>query len=330
MKKQQHQRKRSRRLTIVALAASVILGGSLSFQHHAKAFSLGDLGGIISGILEGYGLGGGEADKWVTDINKYLEEIYAAYGHISSGNWQGLLDVLKDALGEAGIIDPLAASQEVSEATFDLSDGKEGFIKNADFPEAIFDAQRSTDAITPMIAQKLSSLVLSEDGQSMLKAQGEQGAKAGSLAISGQEGVINAAKSAQDSAKESLNAAISVARKAKEAQSRQASQDILKDLAAQNGDIGEVLLHQSNQQVAEVAALANQAAQLTAIQAQSRIQSDQLQMIQMLAASQNQMLTEVDSTNDQHLQYDLEQDRRTMLGAYESSSIVYLPGFMKP
>jgi hypothetical protein len=295
-----------RRAQLIALALSSVLAGGLLVQPSARAFTFD-----ISNIL------------------KYLEKLYAAYGSISTGNWEDLIGVIKEAMGDLGIIDPQAASHEVSSSTYDPDAQSDGFIKDPDFPEAIFDAQRSTDAVSPTIAQKLSGIVLGTQGQTILKDQSQLGADALTVSNSGLEGTVVSAKKSQESAEKSLEASKVVSDLAKESQSRQASQDILKDIAAQNGSIGQILFEKSSQNSALSASLSNQSAQLLSLQAQNRIVSDQLQVLEILSASQNQMMTEVDSTIDQQLQHNLEAERRSMMGAYESSSIVYLPGLMK-
>lgn len=256
------------------------------------------------------------------------EEFSELYGNISAENWYGILGQTLDLLVEYGILDP-AQIREILAENRDLDAPHTG-IQKPTFPLAIFEHQRGMDGVDSHNTQNLVRSVLGESGQAFLEQELTNSVLMAELSLAGQEGAMQLATNSVAEADTVTGHGAHVAVLSELAKTRTDSQDILKDLAAQNA----AMAHQSSGLSNQLAHLSGGngalASQLQALQRQSQIQSHQLIKLQVLNATQAQQLVAIENGLQQQHHYDLTRDRMDTGAMHQSSQYLFIPGLFAP
>lgn len=211
-----------------------------------------------------------EAGSYVWQAQQYYNQLADFYYNLISGNLSGILGDLQEITGALGIPDPFAirTQGEWSEQ----------------IPGTMATAQAKTNTTDRVIATGIASIVLGKDGQTAIREQQQQ--------------VAAVVQQSATSARQSGVAAQS-------AQSRNVTQDILKDVAFQQ---------------------AFMAQQLTALAQIDQNTSGQLTGLQLQGAATNLMLSDISGTLDsQQMQRQQEQQARNLSEA-QATAQVFIPG----
>lgn len=211
-----------------------------------------------------------QANHYVQDANQYLNQISSFYEQLIAGNIQGILGSIQGITGALGIPDP---SQIRTQGVW-----------NEQIPGTQATAQAKANTTDRAISMAIASTVLGQLGQTFIRNQQQQvDATVQNTAVAAQQ-TIDAASNAQ---------------------SRNVSQDILKDLTVQQAYI--------SQQQAGLAQI-------------NQLLSTQLTGLQLQSAAGNLMLGNISGTLDQQeLSQRLEQQASNLSEA-QTVSQIYIPG----
>ncbi|NJO93697.1 MAG: hypothetical protein HC820_03840 [Hydrococcus sp. RM1_1_31] len=234
-------------------------------------------------------------------------------------------------LGELGLLDPADESSRVGEGGT-ISDGSSDGnpYSNPETPEEVYELQRYTDVVRSEIPQELSQIVFGPEGQKSQSQQTEDLQLAQQATLEASLGANDAYEESVKLSKENADSAETVDAEADKAQSSKASQDVLKAIASQNADLAKIGAGTSSQLAQIGKAVSYQAAQLNATNTQLTALNDKTQVLTVLSASQNYQLAQLDAAIDHQSHYQQIKDSTWQRAAAQSSSVVYIPGLVKP
>lgn len=211
-----------------------------------------------------------KTSSYVWRAQQYWNQLSSFYYNLIGGNLEGILGDLQGITGALGIPDPFAIRTQGE--------------WNEQIPGTMSTAQAKANTTDRAIATGIASTVLGKDGQTVIREQQQQVAAT----------VSQSATAAQQSAAA-----------AQAAQTRNVTQDILKDVATQQAVMAQqqTVLAQINQQM-----------------------SGQLTGLQLQGAASNLMLSNISSTLDQQeLQRQQAQQARNLSEA-QTTAQVFIPG----
>jgi len=210
------------------------------------------------------------AESYLSQASQYWNQLASFYSNLIGGNLQGILGNLQSITGELGIPDPFAirAQGEWNEqvsGTFSTTQAK---------------ANTTDRAVTAGIA----SSILAKDGQTAIKDQQDQ-----MTAIVGQSA---------DAAQQSDAAAT-------DAQSRNVTQEVMKDIAAQ-----EAFMAQQQTATAQI----------------NQQMSEQLTGLQLQGAASNLMLADISGALDLQDSQHRQAQQADNLSEAQTAAQVFIPG----
>lgn len=289
---------------------------------------------IPGGVYGDNGALGGFNQGDIQKATQVAEGLSGLYSAASSGNINGIFKSLTGLAGVFGLVDPQSGSNVISGQGI-LSGGQGGQGSNTDLP-AMKDAETPSHAyfLSQVGASEYRSLVgniaqitLGPQGQEILKDQAIESALALTLSRSAQQATNSTIEKSVEATQASIQGAESSVKEAEEAQKAKDSQSVLKAmskqqaLAAQQDAIisGQLSIIATNQ--------AQIGSQLLAQQAQSKIHSDQLHVLEVNSAAQLRAGVQIANIVDRQLQYQQGRDQQDVAGGAQSMSYVYVPGF---
>lgn len=211
-----------------------------------------------------------DATNYVSQTQQYLNQLSSFYYNIIGGNLEGILGDIQGITGALGIPDPFAIRTEAE--------------WNEQVPGTMTTAQAKANTTDRVIANAISSTVLGKDGQTVIREQQQQVAAV---------------------VQQSAQAAQSSSAAAQAAQSRNVTQDILKDVATQQAVMAQqqVALAQINQQM-----------------------SGQLTGLQLQGAVGNLMLSNISGTLDQQEMQRIQAQQASNLSEAQTTAQIFIPG----
>ncbi len=212
----------------------------------------------------------GDATNYVFQAQQYWNQLSSFYSNLIGGNLEGILGDIQGITGALGIPDPFAIRTQGE--------------WNEQVPGTMTTAQAKANTTDRVIATAIASTVLGKSGQTVIREQQQQVASV----------VQQSAQAAQ------LSAAA-----AQKAQSRNVTQDILKDVASQQAVMAQqqVALAQINQQM-----------------------SGQLTGLQLQGAAGNLMLSNISSTLDQQEMQRQQAQQASNISEAQTTAQVFIPG----
>lgn len=211
-----------------------------------------------------------QANQYGQQASQYWSLISSFYNQLISGNIQGILGSIQGITGALGIPDPIQIRTDS--------------VWNEQIPGTQATAQAKANTTDRTIATAIASTVLGQQGQTVIRNQ--------------QQHIDTTVQNTAAAAQQTVDAA-------SYAQSRNVSQDILKDLSVQQAYI--------SQQQAGLAQI-------------NQLLSTQLTGLQLQSAAGNLMLGNISGTLDQQeLSQRLEQ-QATNLSEAQTVSQIYIPG----
>ncbi len=337
MKKRTEQKKQTRRVVVGTILAALAL--PVSAYASLQPFNLPvdlpqplDLPGG-SGSNSGSSPQGSESsttwDEAIPHIPPIINASKGIFRNISKGQINGALDGIIGILGQLGILNPAAEAARV--AADSVSGGASSSDKpysNPQTPKEVYDLQRHVEVVRSEIPQNLSQIVFGPQGQQALDEQSKTIEEAQAASQAGQAGVAGAFQASAQQAQQNASYAANVVVEGDKAQSATASQEVLKGIAAQNKDLARINSG-SSEQLAQLGKAASfQSAQLSAANAQLAGLNDKSQTLEILSASQNYQMAQIDSALDQQNDYEHRKDDIKLDAGYQSSSMIYIPGLI--
>ncbi len=248
---------------------------------------------------------------------------------INTGDIGGGIRQILGILGQMGLVDPATDAATVATDASNPGGSSSGNpYANPQTPEQVYNLQRHTDVVRSEDGQKLSQVVFGPQGQEAASVQLQAIQDAQQVSLSGQQGVADAYNDSAGLAQQNLASAKSVEAKSTAAQSKNVSQDILKALASQNADLGQIGAGNSAQLAELGKATSYQSAQISAVNAGIVALNDKAQTISVLSASQNYQSAQINAAIDRQSHYQEVKDSAQENAAYQSSSLIYIPGLV--
>ena len=247
-----------------------------------------------------------------------VNEVQSIWQKISSGNIEGAIEGI---LGAIGLLNPAHESARISSG----EDGDNPYA-NPETPEEVYDLEQHTDVVRSQIPQKLSQVVFSTSGQEAMAERTAQVQEIQQVSNEAQQAASVVVSESDQVAQTSTTHADNIQALGESAQSADASQDVLKALAAQNQDFAQIIAGNANQ-LANLGEIATyQSVQLSGINGQLTALNETGQVTQVLLASQNYLLSQVDDALDRQQEYQQEKDSLKDGLNRDLSQMVYIPG----
>lgn len=262
-----------------SLALALVFVSSVNAQSSLKKASnvLNRASNLTSKLKPVLGSSGNEIQSTISEASNHLWQAQQYWNQLSSfyynligGNLEGILGDLQGITGALGIPDPFAI--------------RTSGAWDEQIPGTMSTAQAKANTIDRAIASSIASTILGKDGQSVIREQQQQIATV----------VEQSAYKAQQSAVT-----------ASWTQSRNVTQDILKDVAIQQ------------------ALMAQQQSSLVQVNQQM---SGQLTGLQLQGAAHNLMLSNISGTLDQQELQHQQQQQANNLSQAQTMAQVFIPG----
>lgn len=211
-----------------------------------------------------------DATGYVGQAQQYWRQLSSFYYNIIGGNLEGILGDIQGITGVLGIPDPFAIRTQGE--------------WNEQIPGTMTTAQAKANTADRVITSAIASTVLGKSGQAVIREQQQQIAAV---------------------VQQSAQAAQSSSATAQAAQSRNVTQDILKDVASQQAIMAQqqTALAQINQQM-----------------------SGQLTGLQLQGAAGNLMLSNISGTLDQQELQRQQAQQATNLSEAQTTAQIFIPG----
>ncbi len=250
-----------------------------------------------------------------------VNEVQSIWQKISSGNLEGAIEGI---LGAIGLLNPAHESARVSNG----EDGDNPYAE-PETPEEVYDLEQHTEAVRSQIPQELSQVVFSPSGQEAMANQSAQVREIQEISNQAQQATNLVSQNSKQLAQTGINQAGKIKELAEEAQAANASQDVLKALAAQNEDLAQIMAGNSSQlaQLGEIGLY--QSVQLNGLTAQLKALNDKGQTLEVLLASQNYLMSQVDDALGQQKEYQQYKDTLNNSLNQNMSQTVYIPGLFR-
>lgn len=316
-----------------ALCLSVLV---LSFS--TTSASLAFIGvGPIQQILDIYGRATGDSDadtasETVGEVGGYLRQAEEFYRNITRKNVSGVLGQLESILGQLGIMSPKDYPRTLGGGAGSGGGTSTGPIAAGApvLPARIYEQQQmETDSGNIDSFWTFMETVLGKDegeGQERITAMNRVSLTSNQVAMKAQEKSASVTEQAFQNAELAKFASEETEKLSKQAQGRKASQDILKDLAAQQSEIAKSNAAMSNQLATLSDQQATAAAQTAALATQSQVANEHLTELRVGQAMGNLQLHDIFNAqrHANHIQVtELHKNSQLAVGA---SNSIYLPG----
>lgn len=323
VQKQTKKRKVFRNSAICALVFA------LSFSTTGAALALLDLSPVKKAVNV-YGRITGDKDvknagKTLDSVDGYLREAQDLYRNISRKNLPGTVNQIESILGELGIISPSSYPRTLDEILRKVVlDG------TLDTPEQIYSQQQiviDTANSDPFWIYTDSTLGDGEgEGQTRLKAMNQTSVASLEATIEGEQRSTKASEQAYQNAELALGSAATSDELSAKAQGRKVSQDILKDVAAQQAELA-----RSNSAVAgQLAALSDQQAtssgQLAQLATQSQVSNEHLSEMRVGQTISNIQLHDLFNAQRHANQMTVMEEQKNAQLSLGSTDAIYIPG----
>ena len=271
------------------------------------------------GSTQAVGTNFDEVGDAIGKIPTIVDDVRGIWKKLSLGNIQGAIEA---ALGAMGLLNPAYESSEA------ISDDDNPYA-NPETPEEVYEWEQHAEIVRAQFPQQLSQVIFSRSGQ---EAMVEQIERQQSIQAVSEQAVQAGHKTWQSSnqiAQTNTTYAGNVRTLNEEAQSAQASQDVLKALAAQNEYLAQITAGNSNQltQLGELAV--HQSTQLNGVSTQLSALHGQGQTMSVMLASQNYLLAGIDGVLERQQEYQQYKDDVKDGLNQNLSGMVFVPGLFR-
>lgn len=266
------------------------------------------------------------AGKTLDSVDEYLSEAQDLYRNISRKNLPGTISQIESILGELGIISPRSYPQTLD----DILRGTIVLDGTLTTPEQIYSQQQiiiDTANSDQFWVYTDSTLGDGEnEGQSRLQAMNKSSLSSVQATFDGVQRSTSQSETAHQNAELAYSAADESEQLSTKAQGRKVSQDILKDVAAQQAELA-----RSNSAVSsQLAAISDQqsisSSQLAQLATQSQVSNQHLSQLQVGQSIGNIQLHDIFNAQrhaNQMTEMERQKNAQISLGATDA---IYIPG----
>ena len=220
-------------------------------------------------------------------------------------------------MGSIGLIDPQAEAVSVSTSS------------NSESPEEVAQKAEAADAAQSQISDRLSQIVFGKKGQEAMAEKNKVLVETQEIAAQAEVATGLVYKAARDIAVGNYQNAAIIQQQAEEAQNSNASQDVLKALAAQNKYIADINVGISEQLALLGEAQIYNGMQMKGLNTQLTIANQRQQNMETFLASQNSQLAEIDSNQELQIKREIEQEKRERLRSQQGLTRIFIPGLFE-
>ena len=303
---------------------------ALSFTTTSVALAFVDLGqGRRVTDIYGRATDNGDTQNIDTSLNTiddYLRQSQEFYRNITRKNLPGVLNQLESILGQLGIPNPRKYPQTIESI---LNNAGVGSSTSTTPSEIYVNQQTITDSANSGSFWIYTDSVLGngeEEGQSRLEGMEQTSSNSALSSLQGQQKSISQSEQAVKSAQIASVAATKVERLSQLAQQRKVSQDVFKDVAAQQAELA-----LSNSAIANtLAAVSGQSAiasaQTAAMAAQSQITNQHLTQLQVGQTMGNVQLHDIFNAQRHAIQLSAIESQKNAQLSVGSTDAIYIPG----
>lgn len=265
-------------------------------------------------------------DKSLDSVDSYLREAQDLYRNISRKNISGSISQIESILGELGIISPRNYPQTLD----DILSGTIVLDGTPATPEQIYSQQQiiiDTANSDQFWVYTDSTLGNGEnEGQSRLQAMNKTSLDSVQATLEGEQRSTSQSQTAQQNAQVAQAAADESDQLSSQAQGRKVSQDILKDVAAQQAELA-----RSNSAVSsQLAAISDQQAtssgQLAQLATQSQVSNQHLSQLQVGQSMGNIQLHDIFNAQRHANQMTVMEGQKNAQLSLGSTDAIYIPG----
>ncbi|QUY45611.1 hypothetical protein [Acaryochloris marina] len=222
------------------------------------------------------------------------------YRAVTGKRLQPALKGVTDILVLYGIIDPPQTTAQGGSSTDgrpiykgpSYEDNPSRLDIEPNSPREVYAIARNVRAIGEEFHEKLTQIVLSDEGQELIQAEEATAALAQEEAIAAQDSITEIVGVSEEQASANVSAAEEIQVLGAEAQGDKSSQSILKRLSLQQAFSSSIGAQTSQQLTGLTAASAHQNRSLGAIASQNLVQTRKLSKLELLQASGNQQRTQ--------------------------------------
>jgi len=326
LKSQRHPKK----FQLFQLYALCLWGLVLSFSATGTALAFVDLGSTQR-VIDIYGRVTGDKDaKTVSQsldtVDDYLREAQDFYRNISHKNLPGSISQIESILGELGVISPRSYPQTLD----DILKGKIVLDGTPTTPEQIYAQQQiiidtaNSDQFWIYTDSMLGSG--ENEGQSRLQAMNKASLESVQATFEGEQRSTSQSETAQQNAQVAQASSEQSEQLSAQAQRRKVSQDILKDVAAQQAELA-----RSNSAVSsQLAAISDQqsisSGQLAQLATQSQVSNQHLSQLQVGQSIGNIQLHDIFNAQRHANQMTVMEGQKNAQLSLGSTDAIYIPG----
>lgn len=310
-----------------ALCLSLLV---LSFTTTGVALAFVDFGSTQQAVNI-YGRVTGDKDaksinQSLNTVEDYLRQSQEFYRNITRKNLPGILNQLESILGQLGIANPKKYPQTIE----DILNGSAIPDSTPTTPEEIYVKQQTiTDTANSGSFWIYTDSVLgngAQEGQSRLEAMDQTSITSTQASVQGQQKSISQSQQAIKNAFIAEQAATLVGRLSIQARQRKVSQDVFKDVAAQQAELAKSnsAIANSLSTISQQSAIA--ASQTAALAAQSQISNQHLTQLQVGQAMGNVQLHDIFNAQRHANQMSVMESQKNAQLSVGSTDAIYIPG----
>ena len=326
-RKAQKYQKRRKIYQRSALCLSVFV---LSFSATGAALAFIDLGSTQQ-VVDIYGRVTGDKEaksvsQSLDTVDDYLQEAQDLYRNISRKNLPGTISQIESVLGELGIISPSSYPRTLD----DILKGKIVVDGTAATPEQIYAQQQiiidtaNSDQFWIYTDSMLGSG--ENEGQSRLQAMSKADLESVQATFEGEKRSTTQSGKAAQNAEVAQSASTSSDQLSSQAQGRTVSQDILKDVAAQQAE----LARSSSAVAGQLAAISDQQAissgQIAQLATQAQVSNQHLSQLQVGQSIGNIQLHDIFNAQRHANQMTVMEGQKNAQLSLGSTDAIYIPG----
>lgn len=272
------------------------------------------------------------ASESLSTVDDYLHQAQEFYRNISHKNIPGTIRQLESILGQLGILDPSNYPRTISDVLDGATGSSPGTVSGGTptTPGQIYTQQQIlTDTANSDQLWIYTDSVLgkgAQEGQSRLQAMNKTSLASAEASIRGQERSASQSQKAFQNADIARSASESAERLSGQAQQRNVSQDIFKDVAAQQSELAK-----SNSAIAnQLATLSDQqvttSSQMSALATQSQVANQHLTELQVGQSIGNIQLHDIFNAQRHANQMEIQERQKNAQLVVGSTDAIYIPG----
>lgn len=251
----------------------------------------------------------------IQELPVIIEGVQSIWQKIRLGK---LADAIQDILGLIELIN------STKEAT--VTSDEDSSYDDPETPEEVYRQEKNVESNRAQIPQNLLGIVFSPQGQERLKNQQEQIVGIQQAVTEAQQEIYKESQLLADMAEIGVRDAGEIKVIGDKAQSEKASQDVLKALAAQNKYLSGIMAGNSEQLASLGQIEAYQSAQLNGINSQLGILNDKTEVLEVLIASQNHQMAQINAHSKEQKNYQHYKDSLEKGLNQKLSRMPFIPG----